>query len=59
LGLQKQEKGVLSRPSEAKESLCENAASLKLLAMTMYRSVRDMTLVMTQRSLFLELLGKI
>ncbi len=31
-------------PREAKESLCEIAASLKLLAMTMYRSVRDMTL---------------
>jgi len=31
-------------PSEAKESLCEIAASLKLLAMTMYRSVRDRTL---------------
>ena len=31
-------------PSEAKESLCEIAASLKFLAMTMYRSVRDMTL---------------
>ena len=31
-------------PSEAKESLCEIAASLKLLAMTMYKSVRDMTL---------------
>ena len=31
-------------PSEAKESLCEIAASLKLLAMTMYRSVGDMTL---------------
>jgi hypothetical protein len=32
-------------PSEGKESFCEIAASLKLLAMAMYRSVRDMTLV--------------
>ena len=31
-------------PSEAKESFCEIAASLKLLAMTKYRSARDMTL---------------
>jgi len=31
-------------PSEAKESLCEIAASLKLLAMTMYRNLRGMRL---------------
>ena len=31
-------------PSEAKEPLCEIAASLKHLAMPMYKSVRDMTL---------------
>jgi hypothetical protein len=31
-------------PSEAKESLCEIAASFKLLAVTMHRSIRDMTL---------------
>jgi hypothetical protein len=31
-------------PSEAKESLCEIAASLKILAMTMYKSFRDMTI---------------
>lgn len=33
-------------PSEVKESLCEIAASLGLLAMAMYRGVREMTLAM-------------